>query len=302
MKKRKKLKIKNLIIVFIIILIILISIYFVIKNNSHNDNVKKDEKNSIPNIKNDTKKDENVENKDTKKLKQATYFIDENLDRYLNYIKEYPDKSVDEVIKSVNSNIDYEFYTNVTNTNLDDGKLVLVNKYTKLDENYKPNLVNMDSAYSYDGMQMNSEAYEHLKQMINEAKKDNIKLYNISSYRSYYTQSTLYNNYVNSDGKEAADRYSARAGYSEHQTGLATDLNTASSSAHFENTKEYNWLINNSYKYGFILRYPKDKEYITGYKYEPWHYRYVGIDAANYIHKHDITFEEYYAYFVKNKK
>ena len=90
-----------------------------------------------------------------------------------------------------------------------------------------------------------------------------------------------------------ADTYSARAGSSEHQTGLAVDINTASSRANFQNTKEYKWLINNSYKYGFIERYPKGKTNITGYKYEPWHYRYVGIEAASIIHEKGITFEEY---------
>jgi len=150
-------------------------------------------------------------------------------------------------------------------------------------------------------MQMETVAYEHFKQMVDAAKGDGIKLYNISSYRSYSTQSGLYNNYVNNNGKEAADRFSARAGYSEHQTGLATDINTASSADHFENTKEYQWLINNCHKYGFILRYPQGREYITGYKFEPWHYRYVGVDVATYVMKNNITFEEYYAYFVDNK-
>ena len=81
---------------------------------------------------------------------------------------------------------------------------------------------------------------------------------------------------------------------------MAIDINTASSSAKFENTKEYEWLINNSYKYGFILRYPNNKTHITGYKYEPWHYRYVGIDAATKIYTENITYEEYYIKFLNN--
>lgn len=241
----------------------------------------------------------NTNNKN--KLKTATYYIEKNLERYLSYLNQNPDKDVNEVVRAVNSNIDYEFYTNVSSTNLSYGYLILVNKYTKLDENYKPTLVTMSNVYSYDNMQMETVAYEHFKQMVDAAKNDGIKLYNISSYRSYSTQSGLYNNYVNNSGKAAADTFSARAGYSEHQTGLATDINTASSAAHFENTKEYQWLINNCYKYGFILRYPQGKEYITGYKFEPWHYRYVGKEAAEYISKNNITFEEYYAYFVANK-
>ena len=243
----------------------------------------------------------NIEDPNIKKFKSAKYYIDENIDRYLTYLNENPDKNIDEVIRCVNSNIDYEFYTNVVATDLSDGYQILVNKYNKLDENYKPNLVTMSSSYSYGNMQMESTAYEYFKKMVDAAKNDGIKLYNISSYRSYSTQNSLYNNYVNGHGKQAADTFSARPGYSEHQTGLATDINTANSSDHFENTKEYAWLIENSYKYGFILRYPQNKEYITGYKFEPWHYRYVGTEVAKYIKDNDITYEEYYAYFIKNK-
>ena len=136
--------------------------------------------------------------------------------------------------------------------------------------------------------------------MVAAAKNDGISLWNVSGYRSYNTQQSLYNNYKARDGQTKADTYSARPGSSEHQTGLATDICTASSAAHFENTDKYKWLINNSYKYGFILRYPEGKTYITGYKFEPWHYRYVGVEAATYIHNNNITFEEYHAYFVSH--
>ena len=129
--------------------------------------------------------------------------------------------------------------------------------------------------------------------MVDAAKDDNIKLKSVSAYRSYSVQKSLYKSYVKRDGVKKADTYSARAGSSEHQTGLAVDINTASSRANFQNTKEYKWLINNSYKYGFIERYPKGKTNITGYKYEPWHYRYVGVEAASIIHEKGITFEEY---------
>ena len=96
------------------------------------------------------------------------------------------------------------------------------------------------------------------------------------------------------DGKENADRYSARAGYSEHQTGLAIDVNTIDMS--FDNTSESVWLRENAYKYGFIIRYPKGKEEITGYMYEPWHIRYVGKELSNKLYKDGsyITLEEYY--------
>ena len=106
----------------------------------------------------------------------------------------------------------------------------------------------------------------------------------------------LYDNYVATDGKEAADTYSARAGYSEHQTGLAVDIyNKVLPYTSFEETEEFTWMQENAYKYGFILRFPKDKTNITGYQYESWHYRYVGKEVAKEIHENNLTLEEYLA-------
>ena len=124
-----------------------------------------------------------------------------------------------------------------------------------------------------------------------DAKKDNIKLWITSGFRSYSLQTSLYNNYVLKDGKEKADTYSARPGHSEHQTGLAMDLNIVDSS--FEGTKEAIWIADNCYKYGFIIRYPKGKEEITGYKYEPWHVRYLGKELSEKVYKSGKTLEEY---------
>ena len=115
-----------------------------------------------------------------------------------------------------------------------------------------------------------------------------------SGYRSYSLQESLYNKYVNRDGKLAADTYSARPGYSEHQTGLAFDLNSISDE--FQDTSEGKWVNENAWRYGFILRYPKSKESITGYKYESWHLRYVGEDLAAKLYNNGdwITLEEHF--------
>ena len=123
---------------------------------------------------------------------------------------------------------------------------------------------------------------------------DGISLWICSGFRSYKTQKGLYNSYVNRDGKEKADTYSARAGHSEHQTGLAMDINRASSS--FNDTPAANWLSNNAYKYGFILRYPDGKTSETGYKFESWHYRYVGVELATVLYNNGdwITLEDYF--------
>lgn len=124
------------------------------------------------------------------------------------------------------------------------------------------------------------------------AKKDGIDLVIKSGFRSYSTQNRIYNNYVARDGQAIADTYSARPGHSEHQSGLAADLNDISDD--FAGTPEAIWLENNCYKYGFILRYPKGKQEITGYKYEPWHFRYIGEEAINLYNDGDwITLEEY---------
>lgn len=127
-----------------------------------------------------------------------------------------------------------------------------------------------------------------------DAKSLGLSLWIASGYRSYWTQKTLYNNYVASDGKEEADTYSARPGYSEHQTGLAFDLNSVEDS--FANTDEGKWVKDNCYRYGLIIRYPKGKESITGYIYEPWHLRYVGVELATKLYNDGdwITLEEYF--------
>ena len=126
------------------------------------------------------------------------------------------------------------------------------------------------------------------------AKADGLNIYISSGFRSYSYQKNLYNNYVNRDGVVAADTYSARAGHSEHQSGLAFDVNTINDS--FANTEEGKWLNDNCYKYGFILRYPKGKSDETGYQYEPWHFRYVGVELAEKLYNNGnwITVEDYF--------
>lgn len=124
-----------------------------------------------------------------------------------------------------------------------------------------------------------------LESMITAAKKDDLNFMLVSGYRSYSLQSSLYNSYVKASGQAAADRESARAGYSEHQTGLAADVGSTDRTCElqqcFGNTLAGKWLASNAYKYGFIVRYPGGYESITGYNYEPWHVRYVGTDLSS---------------------
>ena len=228
------------------------------------------------------------------------YYLQRNLIRYKNYYNKNQTLSPNEIIIRVNSNIDKVFYQDINSADLSKNTLVLVNKFYYLDNNYVPNkLVDIGSTYGTGKLQ--EEAYEAYLRMYNDAKKENLNLYIVSAYRSYERQNILYTGYVSSDGQKNADTYSARAGYSEHQTGLAIDLGTFTNRNlnNFSKTKEFIWTKNNAHKYGFIIRYPSGKEYITGYMYEPWHIRFVGIEAATYIYEHNITFDEYFEYFVK---
>ena len=155
--------------------------------------------------------------------------------------------------------------------------ILIANKTYSLPESYAPGI--------------DKTAESALNKMINAAKQDGINLFIKSGYRSYSTQKTLYNNYVARDGVAAADRYSARPGHSEHQTGLAFDLNSLEQS--FDETKEVKWLAEHCNEYGFIIRYPKDKEDVTGYMYEPWHVRYLGDDIAKDVYESGKCLEEY---------
>ena len=161
--------------------------------------------------------------------------------------------------------------------------ILIVNKKYALPSTYNPGV--------------NATAKKALDAMIADAKKQSVTLKITSSYRSYSYQNTLYNNYVKKHGKAQADRFSARPGHSEHQTGLAFDLGGVNQAHWFEesfaNIKEGKWLASNAHKYGFHLRYQKGKEDITGYMFEPWHFRYIGEDNATKIKATGKTLEEY---------
>ena len=140
------------------------------------------------------------------------------------------------------------------------------------------------------------DAKNAFEEMASDAEKENLNIIVLSSYRSYSYQVNLYNKYKKKDGIKEADLYSGRPGHSEHQTGLAIDVYDGELDyTNFEKTLEFEWMMKNAHKYGFILRFPKNKEKETGYIYESWHYRYVGKHLANILYKNNYTLEEYYA-------
>ncbi len=231
---------------------------------------------------------------------QYSNFNPEKFQRYISYHIKKPAYSMQEILFRVNLGLDYPFYENIVTIENPYELQVLVNKYHQLPKNFTQyNLVNMAREYTVnDGKEylLAGVAYEKYVEMADAAKRDGVSMKVVSAYRTESYQGGLYNNKLRATGRVNADNYSARPGHSEHQTGLAVDINSTYVS--FENSAAYRWLQNHAHEYGFIMRYPKGKEWITGYSYEPWHYRYVGSDAATVIREEGITYEEYYVKYV----
>ena len=248
-------------------------------------------------------------NKDIINIINLSYFKIDNLKRYLDYdimeVKSIYDISnikkdfnYEDVVTYVNANLDKEYYSSDNLiSNEDASKIdVLVNKYHKLDENYEPSdLTIIDSKYASGTQKLRKEAQIKFEKMASDMAKENLKIYAGSTYRSFTYQKGLYDRYVKKDGFAAAETYSARSGYSEHQLGLAVDILGGKWDYLNENDKEYDYLIKNSYKYGFILRYPRGSEYVTGYMFEDWHFRYLGIELATKVFNSGLTYDEYIA-------
>ncbi len=186
--------------------------------------------------------------------------------------------------------------------NLALGTLILVNKQIALPSNYKPqdlvtpNIAFVDSATG-DRRMLRQEAATGIEGLMAAAKSAGIDLKGTSAFRSYDYQVQLFNAYVARDGKEQAMKYSAPPGHSEHQTGLAIDVSSASVGYQLtqglEQTKEGKWLADNAHKYGFIVRYQRAFEDETGYMYEPWHLRYIGVEHATNVKQMNVPFEQY---------
>lgn len=241
-------------------------------------------------------KDDNLIN-----IAKEKYYIDKHLEEYLAYIKENKCNNATAILK-INTYTNYDFYShdieakNLSNT-------MIVNKFYKLKEDFVPNnLVDISNLYAWG---TDNKAQKEVLDAFIRMQKDcldqtGLKLLINSAYRSYKEQEEVYNDYVKKNNEEYADTIAARPGHSEHQTGLSLDIFSTKDPKikTFGESDTFKWLKDNAYKYGFIIRYPKDKEDITGFNYEPWHYRYVGLDIAKEIYEEDITYEEYYEYYL----
>lgn len=236
------------------------------------------------------------------KIVSEKYFISKNYNKYVEYIENHENTSYEDAITLVNVHANAGWYNETYNAKTDNEYLILVNKFYKLDDNYKrDDIENTSLSYSYSNNRVSSVVIDAFEKMSEDIKKElNVHLMINSSYRSYQEQEAIYNEFKKVSLKYA-DSYAARPGFSEHQTGLAIDITSLEHKRanEFTQSEEYEWLKNNCHKYGFILRYPEGKEYITGYSNESWHFRYVGIKPATTIYNENITFDEYYAYYVE---
>lgn len=222
-----------------------------------------------------------------------------NLERYIAY-QWNTLSSYEETVIHVEIGLDNEVYTEyqvIDEFSYD----MLVNKYRQLSKDFEPdNLVKVDAKYSVDDSNYgNKVMLDNFYKMADDLNKElELNIYVRSAYRTFQSQEDVYNEYLKTYGKNYVKKYVAYPGFSEHQTGLSVDIKVSSSNT-FANTKEAKWLKENAYKYGFIERYNKKMENITGYQSELWHYRYVGNDIAKYIKEKNISFDEYWIKFIK---
>ena len=307
---KRRLNVKKLGVFIGIILVILLVVIFGIKSLIDENNLRKttDYKlseigytaNEISLIK-ELKKEEidtilkHKYNVNITKLMKEKYFIFKNLDKYLDYITESSESNLTTVVAKVNTNASMGWYKTIIDTDTSKKTSMLVNKFYKLSEDYIPDdLIDVSATYGYQGKQVSSVIYDELTNLIDAAKEKGYSLIVTQGYRSYKDQLEAYDEIESSSGQDYADEVAARAGHSEYQTGLSVVVKPL-----YTEGPEHTWLIENAYKYGFILRYPKDKEGITGFSYDAWRLRYVGTNISRIIHNENITFDEYYAYYIK---
>lgn len=317
MKSKKKLKLKKNVrnaIVFVVIAIFLtlflVDKYKEYKYHQTNEyklitlNYTKKEANKlekklsdkqIKNIIDSQKKDDFVI-----KVVGEKYFLNKNLEKYREYYKSNTEKSLSDIVAIVNVGANEDWYYHSKNTDTSKNELMLVNKFHLLNEKFDAGeIVPFEDKYKYGDVSANKIVHDAFVKMYEAARNDDITIIVTSGYRTYERQDELYKEVRNTNGKIYADGFAARPGASEHETGLALDIFTyQATTENFETTKEYQWLDAHAQNYGFILRYPKDKKYLTGYNPESWHFRYVGVETAKKIKTLNITFDEYYAYFL----
>ena len=219
-------------------------------------------------------------------------YLEKNYERYMAYKRHNRDYSDDQVITYVNIGLDKKEYSEAEKANLNDGILMLVNKHYFVDKDYAPKTVSIGPLNAL----LQEDAAKDFNRMVEASKSARINIFPLKAYTSYDEQDTICLIAAEEQGTTVAEKKCAKPGYSEYQTGLAVSI--SGNDDNFRYTKEYAWLTNYAHEYGFIIRYPEGKEKITGFESEPWHFRYVGPDAAKIIYEKHITLEEYYSKYV----
>lgn len=229
------------------------------------------------------------------------YYLDKHFDDYLNYYEKNSKKSFEDVIILVNIGADKNNTETPKTTDTSMGYSILVNKFNALPEDFNPGTIKkFSSTYAYGEVSAEETCYHAFISMAKRAKEDGITLILTSGYRSYEKQSKIYENMKKSKGEDYANKYAAKPGTSEHETGLSLDILTYNGITEtFHETETYAWLHEHAVEFGFIERYEANKEYITGYQPESWHYRYVGVDLAKKVKDEGITYDEYYAFYIE---
>ena len=238
-------------------------------------------------------------------LLEEKYFLLKNLDAYYEYIEKEEEEDFKKVIAKVNTHANHKWYELELETDSSLKEEMNVNKFYALSSEYIPeNMKNISLSYAYGKEGENKlidYAYEAFLELWDKANEAGYYLMVTSSYRDYQSQKEIYDYRKSTQGERKADQTAARPGHSEHQTGLVIDMTSknAPTDEEFSESDAYKWLKENAHLYGFIERYPEGKTEITGYNPESWHWRYVGKKVATIMFEEDITFDEYYAYYIE---
>lgn len=280
--KKKKLNIKKVAVACTFIVVLVVGGVFIF--NTLFSNPTTDDKTSTTT----TKKPDN-------EFASLSYYHQENLERYQAYKSNNATLSIEDIVTHVNMGIDVPFYSKEPIEVKDPEALtVVINKVYSLPSSWSPN--DLETVDTYKGQTMRKEACDAFKEFAAACNKQGFKIYGHSGYRSTEFQQKIYTNMINTYGQEYTDKYVSRPGQSEHTTGLSVDVSIDGMPyEEIENSKYYTWFKEHLSEYGFILRYPKDKEALTGYNYESWHIRYLGKDLAKKVEASNLTYDEYVA-------
>lgn len=248
-----------------------------------------------------------IKNEPENEFATLTYYRKENLSKYEQYKQSKPSLSIEDIVTHVNMHIDKPFFSDpaIEVTNPDEIN-VLVNKVYKLPSGWAPTdlvlandpNVTMErySSAQYKEQTIRKLVYTAFDQLRAKCKAEGITLYAVSGYRSFEFQQKIYDNMIKTYGQEYTDRYVSRPGQSEHATGLVIDVTMDNYDYNALATHpKYAWFVEQLADYGFIIRYPEGKEELTGYAYEAWHLRYLGVDLAKKVVESNLTYDEYIA-------